>query len=69
MSLKTEATATVRRNGRVTLPIELRKTFGIKGGAKFAVTSDGKNLFLDFKNPEAGLTGEAIPRLTICVVD
>ena len=64
-----EATAIVRRNGRVTLPIELRRELGIAGGAKVTFTANGKTLFLDFENPDAGLASNPIQRLTMCIVD
>ena len=52
MPTTTEATAIIRRNGRMTLPIELRRQMGITGGTKFTVTPDGKSIFLDIKNPD-----------------
>jgi bifunctional DNA-binding transcriptional regulator/antitoxin component of YhaV-PrlF toxin-antitoxin module len=70
MSTNIQATAIIRRNGRVTLPIELRRQMGITGGTKFAVTSDGKSIFLDIKNPDSGLADKRPPqRITICVDD
>jgi hypothetical protein len=43
---------------------------GITGGTKFAVTSDGKSIFLDIKDPNSGLADKGQPqRITICVDD
>jgi bifunctional DNA-binding transcriptional regulator/antitoxin component of YhaV-PrlF toxin-antitoxin module len=70
MSTNIEANAIIRRRGRITLPIELRRQMGITGGTKFAVTSDGKSLFLDIKNPETGLASkQPHQRLTLYACD
>ncbi|MBC7702362.1 MAG: AbrB/MazE/SpoVT family DNA-binding domain-containing protein [Rhodoferax sp.] len=52
MPTTTEATAIIRRNGRMALPIELRRQMGITAGTRFTVTPDGKSIFLDMKNPD-----------------
>lgn len=70
MSANTKATAIIRRNGRITLPIELRRQMGITGGTKFTATSDGKSIFLDIKNSDSGLTDkQPNQRITICPDD
>jgi bifunctional DNA-binding transcriptional regulator/antitoxin component of YhaV-PrlF toxin-antitoxin module len=67
MSASIEATAIIRRNGRVTLPIELRRQMGITGGMTFTVTSDGKSIFLDVKNPDSGdANKQPSRRITVC---
>ena len=68
MAANIEATATIRRNGRVTLPIKLRRRMGITGGTKLLVTSDGMSMFLDIRNPATGLASkQPHQRITLCV--